>query len=31
MQFGHEAEVLKPESLRKEVAKDLAAALAAYR
>ena len=31
LQFGHEAEVLAPESLRKEVAKDLAAALAAYR
>jgi len=31
LQFGHEAEVLKPVSLRKEVAKDLAAALAAYR
>ena len=31
LQFGHEAEVLSPESLRKEVAKDLAAALAAYR
>ncbi len=31
LQFGHEAEVLAPRSLRKEVAKDLAAALAAYR
>lgn len=31
LQFGSEAEVLEPESLRREVAADLAAALAAYR
>ncbi len=31
LQFGHEAEVLAPKSLKKEVAADLAKALAAYR
>ncbi|HXY40046.1 MAG TPA: WYL domain-containing protein [Vicinamibacteria bacterium] len=31
LQFGQEAEVLAPASLRKEMAKDLAVALAAYR
>jgi predicted DNA-binding transcriptional regulator YafY len=31
LQFGHEAEVLRPKSLRKEVAADLAATLAAYK
>ncbi len=31
LQFGHEAEVVAPKSLRREVAADLAAALKAYR